>query len=116
MTTINMTNAKDIEIVCDNGGGITLMICEGDGLDTFVHNYNDAEQAARDIKDYLDEGTADGWDGHEPEFAIDTSTEEFAEHCRNGGYRDLSVKDLLDIDTDDESWFNVKQLAEAMQR
>lgn len=117
MSTINAHRADDIEIVCDNGGGITLMIREGDGCEvTFCHSYTDASQVAYDIKEYLADGTTSGWDGHEPECEIDTDTEAFAEDCRNGGYRVFSVADLMATDTEDVSWFNVQELAAALQR
>lgn len=81
--------AADTEarVILDNGGGIVLQL--GD----WAHSYEDAAQCATDIREWLDSGTTDGWEGHEPEcLEIEPTPDEI----RNGGCRVIR----LDRDTD----------------
>ena len=54
------------DVIFDNGGGTTLQI----GKRGYVHHYDTAEQAARDVKVLLDGGNANDWEGNEPQFRI----------------------------------------------
>lgn len=100
-----MTNKNlDGTIIFDNGGGITLQ------LPDFAHYYGGydgcIEQAAEDLKNYLQDGKTDGWEGHEAEAAdLDPDYDEI----RNGGYRVYSVSAILDECKNNEttSWHNI---------
>ena len=53
---------KKIEILLDNGGGLQLQTAK------FTHNYEDAEQCAEDIREFLTSGDTSDWEGNEPEY------------------------------------------------
>jgi hypothetical protein len=95
-------------IIFDNGGGITVQ------LPNFAHSYNDPEQAARDIADYLSDGTTDGWEGHEDDAAeLDPTTEQ----VHNGGYRIYTMVDVVEIIKDTEresSWGNINDFCSVL--
>ena len=82
----------DLDVVFDNGGGITVQ-ARG-----FVHGYSDAKQAARDVKNIL---AADydptNWEGDEPTCYAGAVADPEIE--RNNGYRWMSrqeIKTILD--------------------
>ena len=95
------------KIILDNGGGITLQL----GLD-YAHYYNDADQAARDLRAYIADGTTDGWDGHDEDAATLDPTDE---EIRNGGYRIFT--DIANLQSDsDLAWGrNESDLAQALE-
>jgi hypothetical protein len=97
-------------IIFDNGGGITVQ------LPDFAHWYNDPTQAARDIADYLSDGTTDGWEGHEDDAAELDPTDD---QIRNGGYRVYSIPDIVDLAHDPgrgTSWGNIDDFCDALLR
>lgn len=94
-----MSHTK-IEIIFDNGGGVTLQTADG-----FVHHYSDARQAAQDAMTYVDTGSSKGWEGNEPEHRVEVTDEQI----RSGGYRVFDqddVRDYLHVQHDG-SWQNV---------
>ena len=70
--------ATKFAVIFDNGGGTTLQV----GKRGFVHNYDYADQAARDVKVLIDDGNTNGWDGNQPECRMEYD----ADMERNGGY------------------------------
>jgi len=70
--------AKKFAVIFDNGGGTTLQV----GKRGFVHHYDDAAQAAKDVRVLMDTDDTNDWEGNEPEFRqeYNQKTE------RNGGY------------------------------
>lgn len=90
-------------IVLDNGGGIVLQL----GAE-YAHYYQDAKQAADDLRTYLADGNTDGWDGHD-EDAL--SVEPTDEEIRNGGYRVFTDYEDLNLGS---SWHNEVRLAEEL--
>lgn len=105
-----------IQIICDNGGGITLQI-EGDDS-RYQHHYsggrgNDAAQCAECIADYVQGSDLADWEGDQAEEYgwLDPS---YAEQ-RNGGYRVLTIADVLAC-SDEDSWRNVRDLKEQLCR
>ena len=81
---------KMLDVVFDNGGGITVQ-ARG-----FVHSYDDAKQAAHDVKEIL---SADydpaQWEGDEPNFYQGFSADPEIE--RNGGYKWLGREDITGV-------------------
>ena len=91
-------------IIFDNGGGITLQI--GD----WAHWYQNPRYAADDFRTYILTGNTDGWDGYEKEaFDLDPSDDEI----RNGGYRVYNDIGSLLADSEETSWGNIQEFAEA---
>lgn len=77
-----MTTRKlSVTVIFDNGGGTTVQMSEGDC--SWAHHYADAEQAAGDVRDALENGFG-SFDGDEPEAAALVPTDN---EIRNGGYR-----------------------------
>ena len=75
-------------IILDNGGGITLQ------MGGFAHYYEDADQAANDIANWLHNEDTSDWAGHEVEAAELNPTDE---EISNGGYRRFRLD--RDVDT-----------------
>jgi len=78
-----------LDVVFDNGGGITVQ-ARG-----FVHSYEDAKQAANDVKEILKaDYDPTQWEGDEPNcyqgFSADPEIE------RNGGYTWLGREDITE--------------------
>jgi hypothetical protein len=71
--------ATDFDVIFDNGGGTTLQTDDG-----FAHYYDDAAQAANDVKVLLDGGDTSDWDGNEEEDGCRMEYDYDDE--RNGGY------------------------------
>jgi hypothetical protein len=99
-------------IILDNGGGITLQM--GD----FGHTYQDAEQAAQDISNWLHNPDTSDWEGCEAEAVeLDPTDEQVA----NGGYRmfqlDRDVDTLLRLarEVGACSWANAEDLSAALR-
>lgn len=90
-------NQMDVELIFDNGGGITLQ------TDSFVHSYDDAQQVARDALAILNGDDTSLWEGNEPECRIDPTDHDI----RNGGYRVMSLTDFAGNAQSDASWRNV---------
>jgi hypothetical protein len=108
---MTMTRAALI-IIADNGGGLTLQIVDPAGRQ-YQHTYDNPAHCARDIRDFLADGTTEDWDGNEAddEEGVSQWLEPSDEDVRNGGYRVLSLADL-----DPESgWRNIRELARALQ-
>lgn len=109
-----MTTEIEITAICDNGGGITLQVIDGDAR--YQHTYQDAKQCATDIKVAVEGGDITEWDGNEAEgyeaFWLDPSGEDI----RNGGYRLLDIYDLArPYDADANYWgANVRELMQAI--
>lgn len=99
----------DITIIANNGGGLTLQLSKGG--QQYQHSYDDAGQCARDIRDAYDDDNFYGWAGNEleddgVEWLIPTD-----DQLRNGGYRVLTVGDLLSEACLGSSWRNIRELA-----
>ena len=75
---------NDLQIILDNGGGITVQCA------AFTHSYDNAAQAADDVRELLAGADPSDWDGNEPSAAIAFT----ADDVRNGGYRVYDVADL----------------------
>lgn len=106
----------NIQIICDNGGGITLQIESGDRR--YQHHYcggpqDDAAQCAECIADYVQGSEFDAWDGNQVEEYgwLDPSYDE----QRNGAYRVLTIAGVLAC-SDEDSWRNVRDLKEQLCR
>lgn len=93
-----------IEIVFDNGGGVTLQTSDG-----YSHHYQDMQQAATDAMAFVDNGSTDGWDGNEPDARVEPTADEIS----NGGYRVYDQDDVRDYShvaiDDTQSWGNVRE-------
>lgn len=95
------------EIIFDNGGGATLQV---NGTE-YVHNYDDMQQLADDVRTLVDGANVADWDGNEPECYIDDET--YWEHAQNGAYCAIDQDTWMD-DHADSSWGNVRQFSEAV--
>jgi hypothetical protein len=115
---------KNIEIIFDNGGGITL---QKTTEPYYMHNYNDANQVADDIQAIIDGSTPNDWDGNEYDDMVALIVVDYDDE-RNGGYRSYRLDNLLDIvnDPDDdeyrddfdmpgEGWNNVSSVIELLR-
>jgi hypothetical protein len=108
---------KMIEVIFDNGGGINVQ------TDTYTHNYDDAAQAATDVKAILDGESTSGWDGNDREMWIDTSSAEaddnFWAQVRNGGYRHYDLDDvkaeIAKAEATDTGWRNIDDFFSALR-
>lgn len=74
----------NIEVLFDDGGGITVQ------TDDFAHSYDDAKQAATDVKLLLDGDATSDWDGNDDSCRINWGHEDLG----NGG---LKVYDTADL-------------------
>lgn len=54
--------ARDYTLEFDNGGGVTLYL----GERLYAHHYDSADQAARDLRDYILGASPTDWEGDEP--------------------------------------------------
>jgi hypothetical protein len=109
--------ANEINVIADNGGGITLQVINDNGS-KYQHTHDDADQCATDIKAALaGDNAARDWDGNEVSDDDDSawliSTDD---QIRNGGYREvLGVTSVSDFeDWDDCGWGNCTALAKAL--
>jgi hypothetical protein len=75
----------DLEVIMDNGGGITVQ------CDEFAHRYDDAKQAARDVKAILEGDDTSDWDGNNPDDRMTYAQNDI----RNGGVKVYDDADLL---------------------
>lgn len=98
------TTKKDITIICDNGGGITLQV--GD----YQHTYDDAKHCANDIREILAGESTYDWDGNEAEYWINPT----AEQISNGGYRVFDLDGIISVDPESIGWHNIRELHNAM--
>jgi len=95
-----MATTQQMQVIFDNGGGVTLQTAE------FAHHYMDGKQTADDVRALLDGGTTRGWEGDEPEARLEVSQEEI----RNGGYRVYGAEEIRQVLAAAEidcSWANV---------
>lgn len=91
-----------LEIVFDNGGGVTI---QSPG---FAHYYDDAAQAARDVRAYLDSESTDDWDGDDMAAYVDSD---------HAAYRVLSIEDVQNAKAAGEietTWGNVRAFMRAL--
>lgn len=101
-----------LTVIFDNGGGITLQFGE------WAHHYGGykgyAEQAAQDYINYLDEGSAAGWEGHEDDASDLVPT---YDDMRNGGYRVFRGDEIEKTiaGEDDYGWNNISGFCEAIR-
>ena len=117
------TNSKDrmdhITIIADNGGGLTLQI--DDGKRRWQHTYTSGEPGrfdgcdiVADIINYVDEGDLDSFEGDETDeygWAEPTHEDE-----RNGGYRVLSLADVIDYPAEEGAgWINLQELGQRLR-
>jgi hypothetical protein len=72
---------KNIEVIADNAGGITVQNTETKAVAYFP----DIHAAKDDLKSILDGDDMSGWDTSNPEHYI--TDEMYAEHESSGGYR-----------------------------
>ena len=107
-----MSKRTRIDIIADNGGGITLQY---HGRVKYAHTYNNGAQVIEDLIAVVDGFGAENWDGNEyPEIGFDEYDQDTES---NGGYRwytgtaDQLIKEFADIDPDDAWGYNVKDLA-----
>jgi hypothetical protein len=107
--TTNQSN-RSAKIIFDNGGGITLILADGE----FAHYYSHAEQAAQDYSIFMRDGNVDGWDGHEPELAdLDPSYDD----VHNGGCRMFDPSDVEEAihSEEEQSWNNIRDFVSAVE-
>ncbi|MFA5387195.1 MAG: hypothetical protein WC322_02255 [Candidatus Paceibacterota bacterium] len=102
-----------IDIICDNGGGITLQY---HGDDPYTHYYSDPAQVIEDLRAIEDGNSPEQWDGNEYDDEVMEYDHDIA---RNGGYRwfDGTASEILsqlaDMDEGDIAWANVRNLVAA---
>ena len=96
-------------VIFDNGGGITLQI------GAWAHHYTDPRSAAIDLEIFFDEGSADGWDGHEAESAACNPTDD---EIRNGGYQVAVYSSWGEAVNDkrNNGWVNVRDFRAAIAK
>jgi len=125
----------NIDIIFNNGGGVTLQ----DRDNYYMHYYDNMEQLAEDIINLRDGGTTSDWDGNEFGEYKDLQVQ-VAEECgddpdeiedddifidprydeiRNGGYVIFDLDELLDYaqatDVDDIGWGNIRDTVQAIR-
>jgi len=96
---------KDLtgKLIFDNGGGLTLQL-----NNKYAHWYQNMNQAAEDLKAYLEDENTEGWDGHE-QSELELVPED--EQIRNGGYRVRSIEDIISMTEEeymDDPWGNIQ--------
>lgn len=110
-----MTN--EINVIADNGGGITLQVINDNGT-KYQHTHDDAAQCAIDINAALaGDNAARDWDGNEVSDEDDSAWLIASDDkIKNGGYRELlGVESLADFaDWIDSGWGNCNDLAAAL--
>lgn len=74
----------DIEIIEDNGGGLTIQNTQTQEVAHFPHKSDKA--AIESLKSILDGSDMSGWDLSDPEYYI--TDDEFRKHESSGGYRE----------------------------
>ena len=107
----------EINVIADNGGGITLQIINDNGA-KYQHCYDDAAQCAADIKAAFDGANASReWDGNEVSDEDDsawliTSNDDL----RNVGYREIMGAQSVSNFTGwvGSHWYNCNALAVAL--
>jgi len=110
-----MTNKKTkARLILDNGGGYTLQ------LPSYAHAYDDEQQVASDVAEWLTTGDSYWWDGSESE-AMDLDPTDV--EIRNGGYRVIAIDRATDTVaslaaelTAIVGWDNASRLAEALSQ
>jgi hypothetical protein len=127
----------NIEIIFDNGGGITIQNTDDP---YYIHYYDDATQAAQDIIDLNNGGDTAEWDGNEYEDYMSTqrqAAEEYGDDpddvpddaalidpsyddIHNGGYRVFTLGKIMDaVDDpggdDHISWGNVLEVVQRVR-
>lgn len=91
------------KLIFDNGGGLTLQL-----NNSYAHWYQNIEQAAEDLKTYIEDGNTEGWEGHE-ESEMELNPQ--YDQIQNGGYRVYSIYDIISMTKDEymeNSWGNVQ--------
>lgn len=74
---------RNIEIIEDNGGGLTIQNTETKDAANFGHKSDQA--AIESLKAVLEGDDMSGWDLSDPELYI--TDEEYQKHSSSGGYR-----------------------------
>lgn len=103
--------SNNIDVIADNGGGVTLQITNADG-DIYQHSYSCMEQCATDIKAALTGDDPIQWDGNELDEdapLLNPSDNDL----RNGGYTQIIDLQSVDEFADwlDIGWANCEELA-----
>jgi len=118
-----MIKKQNIQIIFDNGGGITL---QKTSKPHYMHYYNDPCQTAEDIKALLSGDNPASWEGNEygqevgPDDEKQTILDPSYDDIRNGGYRVYDLAELMDAvkdaDLDDISWGNLRDLITELRK
>jgi hypothetical protein len=103
---------REINIIADNGGGLTLQLIDDDN-NRYQHYYDSPGVISADIKEAQTNNNFAAWDGNEAEDEDGNDLWLYVgqEQIKNGGYRELTPDDLLKVKLDDCSWRNVRELA-----
>jgi hypothetical protein len=104
--TTQTKSIETLEVVFDNGGGITVQ-CDG-----FTGNFDDPKVAAENIKAILDGDNAADWDSN-----LDAQIQYTQEEIGNGGYRVFDAGEIsatIASGTIDSSWHNVRDVFAAL--
>lgn len=120
MKTDDLVN--HITIIADNGGGLTLQIDDSRGQ-RWQHTYPSADPAdyaymcdasdiVADVMAYITDGDLSSWEGNEvDEYGW---TEPSDDDIRNGGYRVLTINDIINIDPEADPSASVCRLRERL--
>jgi hypothetical protein len=127
---------KNIEIVFDNGGGITLQKTD---TPYYIHYYGNPAQLADDIRAIIDGNGPEEWDGNQYEELMEDQRRIYREEGddlddledsaalidvtdedeRNGGYRlyrlDILLDEITSGNLDNTSWYNIDALVTALK-
>ena len=104
--TTQTKSIETLEVVFDNGGGITVQ-CDG-----FTGNFDDPKVAAENIKAILDGAGAADWNSN-----LDEPVQYTQDEIRNGGYRVFDAAEIsatISNGTIDSSWHNVRDVFGAL--
>lgn len=70
---------KDIKVIFDNGGGITLQL--GYWAHSYDGDYDYSKQAATDFAEFIKTRSTEGWEGHDEESL------KFCQECQYTGVK-----------------------------
>ena len=88
-----MENNKNVKVIFDNGGGITLQ------LGNYGHYYDDAENAVNDYIEFLKNQDTSDWEGNDQE-ALELNSN--WEDVQNGGYTIMDFEDIKNAIKDED--------------
>jgi hypothetical protein len=124
---------RNIEIIFDNGGGITLQKTD---TPYYIHYYGNPAQLADDIRAIIAGNGPEEWDGNQYEELMEDQRRIYREEGddlddledsaalidvtdEDGGYRlyrlDILLDEIISGNLDDTSWYNIDALVTALK-